>query len=263
MVKNLKISIITVAYNSMTTLVDTLQSVASQTHSEVEHILVDGGSTDGTSDLVAKYGAHLAIYISEPDRGIYDAMNKGLRVATGEIIGILNSDDFYVENSILEEVAGIFSENPSIDVLMGDIDFVKSDDLDKIVRKVSAGGFKPWMMRFGFMPPHPAIFIRKTAYDQIGSYNINFRIAADFDFLVRLYLKNSLKYKIYSRRLVRMRTGGVSTSGWRSNILIEKEMLSSLRLNEFYSCRLFLMLRLPIKFFKEILLVKALIFLKI
>jgi glycosyltransferase involved in cell wall biosynthesis len=263
MKKNLKISIITVAYNSSTTLINTLQSVANQTHPLVEHILVDGGSTDGTSHLVVKYGAHLANYISEPDLGIYDAMNKGLRLATGEVVGFLNSDDFYVDNNVLKVVADIFDENPNIDVLMGGIDFVQAENLENTVRKISASRFKPWMMRFGFMPPHPAVFIKKTAYESIGLFNLDYKIAADFDFLIRLFYKNSLEYKIHSHGFVRMRTGGVSTSGWRSKIIIEKEMLRALRLNEIYSCHLFLISRLPVKFFMEVLPIKILNFFKI
>lgn len=257
MTQALKISIITVAYNSAATLGDTLKSVAVQNHPEVEHILVDGGSIDGTSDLVSKNGGHLAKFISEPDRGIYDAMNKGLSLATGEIIGLLNSDDFYVRNNVLEEVASIFTANPDLDVVMGSIDFVEGGDLHRVVRRVTANKFSPWMMRFGFMPPHPAVFIRKSTYERIGPYKINYKIAADFELLVRLFLIDRAKYKIVPSLWVRMRTGGASTSGWHSKSVITKEMLMSLSENGIYSSRLILILRLPIKFFKEVFLTRV------
>jgi glycosyltransferase involved in cell wall biosynthesis len=253
---NSKISVITVAYNSYHTLGDTLKSVAFQTYLNVEHILIDGGSSDDTFSLVCKEGKHLTKYISEPDFGIFDAMNKGLNLATGEIIGFLNSDDFYIENNVLEEVARAFSENPNLDIVMGGIDFVHPSNLLKIVRKVDATGFYPWMMRFGFMPPHPSVFIKRSAYARIGSFNTKYKIGADFDLFVRLFMLDSAKYKAFQKRWVRMRTGGISTSGWSSMKIITQENLDSLMSHQIHSHYFILLLRLPVKFLRQVLLIR-------
>ena len=169
----LKISIITVSYNSATTIADTLRSVVTQTYPDIEHLIIDGQSSDQTMQVVnANYHSKL-IFNSEPDEGIYDAMNKGVRRATGEIIGILNSDDFYVHENVLNEVANSFLNDSTLDVVLGDVDFVKGGDLENSVRTYQASGFQTWMFRFGFMPPHPAVFVRKTAYERVGSYKMD------------------------------------------------------------------------------------------
>jgi len=250
----LKISVITVAYNSSATIETTLDSVQAQGYPELEYILVDGGSTDATLDVVRKYPELVTQLISEPDRGIYDAMNKGVQRATGEIIGILNSDDFYLHSHVLQEVADAFAADPALEVLMGDVDFVSDEDLDKPVRVYRATGFRPWMLRLGLMPPHPAVFVRKSAYERIGLYKLGYKIAADFDFLVRLLLIGGAKYQVSGARWVRMRTGGASTAGWRSNLISTREMLRSLRENDVFSCTPLLLLRLPIKFLRQVLL---------
>ncbi len=192
------------------------------------------------------------IFSSESDNGIYDAMNKGVERATGEVIGILNSDDFYVHENVLNEVATAFASDPTLDVLLGDVDFVKSGDLENPVRTYRGAGFKTWMFRLGFMPPHPAVFVRKTAYKRVGSYKTSYKIAADFDFLLRLLLIDGAKYQATGKHWVRMLTGGASTSGWRSNFVITKEMRRSLLENKVFSSMLMLLLRLPVKFFRQI-----------
>lgn len=216
--------------------------------------MVDGGSTDATLDVVRKYPELLTQLISEPDRGIYDAMNKGVQRATGEVVGILNSDDFYRHSRVLEEVADAFAADPALEVLLGDVDFVSDEDLNKPVRTYSATGFRPWMFRLGFMPPHPAIFIRKSAYERVGLYKLGYRIAADFDFLVRLLLIDRAKYRIAGSQWVRMRTGGASTAGWKSNLISTREMLRSLRENGVFSSMPMLLLRLPVKYIRQVFL---------
>jgi len=250
----LKISVITVAYNSSATIKATLDSVQAQGYPALEYILVDGGSTDATLDVVRKYPELVTQLISEPDRGIYDAMNKGIQRATGEVVGILNSDDFYRHAQVLQEVADAFAADPALEVLMGDVDFVADEDLNKPVRTYHATGFRPWMFRLGFMPPHPAIFIRKTAYERVGLYKLGYKIAADFDFLVRLLLLDRAKYRIAGTQWVRMRTGGVSTAGWKSNLTSTREMLRSLRENGVFSCLPMLLVRLPVKYIKQVFL---------
>ena len=252
----MKISVITVAYNSAHTIARTIESVTRQTYTDIEHLIIDGQSTDKTKQVVNEQCHPRLIFNSEADSGIYDAMNKGVERATGEVIGILNSDDFYANENVLSEVAEAFLTAPTLDVVLGDVDFVRSGDLEKPVRTYRASGFKTWMFRFGFMPPHPAVFVRKTAYARVGSYKIDYKIAADFDFLLRLLLKDGAKYKATGRHWVRMLTGGASTSGWRSNFVITKEMQRSLLENKVFSNIPMLLLRLPVKFFRQINLCK-------
>lgn len=216
--------------------------------------MVDGGSTDATLHVVRNYPGLVTQLISEPDRGIYDAMNKGVQRATGEVVGILNSDDFYRHSRVLQEVAEAFAADPELEVLMGDVDFVSDEDLQEPVRTYRATGFRPWMFRLGFMPPHPAIFIRKSAYERVGLYKLGYRIAADFDFLVRLLLIDRAKYRIAGTQWVRMRTGGASTAGWKSNLISTREMLRSLRENGVFSSMPMLLLRLPVKYIRQVFL---------
>lgn len=248
----MKISIVTVAYNSGATIETTLSSVEAQAYSHLEYIVVDGGSTDNTLSLVERYPSLVTKLISEPDQGIYDAMNKGVSQASGDIIGILNSDDFYAHPGVLNEVATVFLENPTVDVVLGDVDFVVDGDLKKTIRTYRAGCFKPWMFRFGMMPPHPAVFVRRSAYERVGLYKLGYRIAADFDFLVRLLMIDGASYHVANRHWVRMRTGGASTAGWRSNMVSTREMLRSLRENKVFSSLPMVLFRLPVKFFRQV-----------
>jgi glycosyltransferase involved in cell wall biosynthesis len=188
---------------------------------------------------------------SEPDGGIYDAMNKGVRRASGDIVAILNSDDFYVRPDVLSEVAALFENDPGLDAVLGDVDFVSISDLALPIRSVRAARFKPWMFRFGFMPPHPAVFVRMSAYKRVGLYKLNYKIAADFDFLVRLLLIDGAKYHATGKHCVRMLAGGASTSSWRSNLIITREMRRSLRENGVFSTLAMLLSRLPVKYFSQ------------
>lgn len=249
----MKFSIITVAYNSEATIRGTVESIAGQSYKNYEHLVIDGASTDQTVNVVQNLSTSQLRLISEPDNGLYDAMNKGIRYAAGEIIGILNSDDFYVHSNVLSEVANAFSLDPSLDVVLGDVDFVESSNVSKPVRIYRAKGFKPWMFRFGLMPPHPAVFVRKSAYERVGNYKLGYKIAADFDLLVRLLSISGAKYSIAGQHWVRMRIGGASTTGWRSNFIITREMQRSLKENNIFSCIPMLLIRLPIKFIGQIL----------
>ena len=213
----MKISVITVSYNSSATLGDTLQSVAAQTHPEVEHILIDGGSTDSTSDLVNQFGRHLAKYVSEPDQGIYDAMNKGLALATGDIVGFINSDDLFFESDTLAKIASAFSD-ADIDAVYGDIVMVDPVKLQIIHRYWRPGMFRQGAFAHGWMVPHPTLYVRRETLMATGGFNLSYRLQADFDLELRLFELMSVRSMYLPSTLVRMRMGGATTGSLR-NIL--------------------------------------------
>ena len=243
----MKVSIITVCYNSEATIRDTIESVLEQTHLDIEYIIIDGASSDETLPIINSYGNKISKFISEEDKGIYDAMNKGVEVATGEIIGILNSDDFYENNEVISSVVKSLEFNSTSDIVFGNIVFVKPDQLDNIVRHYDAKHFKPWKLKFGWMPPHPATFIRKNAYNTVGLYSLNYKISADYEMFVRLFLLHQLKFTYIDEVLVRMRSGGVSTSGISSNILLNTEIVSACRSNGIYTNIFMVLTKIPFK----------------
>ena len=248
----MKVSIITVVYNSRNTIGCAIDSVLTQTYNDIEYIIVDGVSTDGTIEKVLGYGNSIDKFISEPDEGIYDAMNKGISLSSGDIIGILNSDDFYLHENVIQEVVDTLASNPDVEMLLSNVDFVCPDNLIRPVRFYSSFNFSHWKMRFGFMPPHPAAFIKSSAYEKVGSYKLGYGISADFEWFVRALVVKHLPYVKLNQTLVRMREGGVSTSGFKSYWLSSKEQLSALRVNSIYSNMLFVLARLPIKFFHKV-----------
>jgi len=213
----MKISVITVAYNSANTLRDTLHSVAAQTHPEIEHILIDGGSTDGTADLVRQHGGHLARYVSEPDRGIYDAMNKGLYLATGDVIGFLNSDDMFAEPCSLAEIANSF-DAADVDAVYGDIVMVDPLQLHMVRRYWRPGPFKAGACARGWMAPHPTLYVRRDILQSTGGFNLDYSLQSDFDLELRLFECMKIRAKYMPRTIVRMRLGGATTGSLR-NIL--------------------------------------------
>lgn len=224
----MKISIITVSYNAAGTIRDTIDSVLRQSYDQVEYIIVDGASSDGTRDIVESYRDQLSGYISEPDNGLYDAMNKGLNMATGDIIGILNADDFYEHDQVLSNVVAKM-EDDQADALFADLVYVNDEDLEKVVRYYPGKGFTPQKMLSGNMPPHPTFFLRKRFYDEYGDFDTSYEICADFDLMVRFFHKARGKYTYLPETIVRMRTGGNSTNGIQSTLTINKEMLKACR----------------------------------
>lgn len=228
---DLRVSVITVCFQSAGTIERSLASVASQSWVNREHIVIDGGSTDGTIGIVERYRDKLACLVSEPDGGIYDAMNKGLARASGDVVVFLNSDDWYVDEHALETAMSCFSD-PSVDVVFGDVDFVHAADPIKVVRRYRTTPFRPELLSAGWMPPHPALFIRKPVLDRVGPFKTSYRIAGDFDLVVRVFRDRSIRHTHLRRVLVRMQTGGASTAGLKSTILLNKEMMRSLRENE-------------------------------
>lgn len=242
----MKLSVITVSYNAAKTIGDTLESVAAQTCPEVEHIVVDGASGDGTMEVVRRQGAHLACAISEPDQGIYDAMNKGLARATGDIVGILNADDVYADDRVLQDVVAAF-EKEQLDALYGDVLVVDRIDTGKVIRRYNSGRFRPSRIGYGWMPAHPGLFVRKSIYDRFGNYRTDYMIASDYEFVARIFRDDTLRHQHMARVVVRMRHGGVSTQGWRNSLVLNSEVLRACRENNIHSNWFKLLSKYPAK----------------
>jgi glycosyltransferase involved in cell wall biosynthesis len=221
---SLKISIITVVFNRVRTIERAINSVLQQTYSNIEYIIVDGASTDSTMTVIEKYRQKIHTIVSEKDKGMYDALNKGIQLATGDIVGILHADDEFTNETILEQIAETFQQNKNILCVYGDVGFVKEDKPGKIIRYYSSSIFKPALFKYGFMPAHPAFFCYKKMFDLYGYYRIDMDIAADFDLLLRFLKKENLPFLYIPRMLVRMNTGGKSTRGLQSTIKINKEL---------------------------------------
>ena len=242
----MKISLITVTYNSSKTLKTTLESILNQLHTDYEYIVVDGASKDNTVALLKEYEPKFKNnikWISEPDKGLYDAMNKGIRMATGDVIGILNSDDFFTSNDILRQVSEALEKNKNLDAVYGDIHFVNPDNLEKCIRYYSSKVFKRGLMRLGFMPAHPSFYMRKACFEKYGLYKTDYKIAADFEYLLRVIFKHKIRTQYIPVDMVTMRTGGASTSGLKSHMKIMKEHLKAFRENEIYTNAFLLSLR--------------------
>ena len=240
------ISIITVCRNSRGVIGTCLESVAGQTHPAVEHIVVDGASTDGTQAVVERF-PHVAKLVSEPDTGLYDAMNKGIAMATGEVVGILNSDDFYPNADVIAKVAKEF-DSPAVDATIGDIAFVARNDLQRITRHCSAKGWNIEKFKGGVMPPHPAFFVRRRHYEQLGAYRTDYQISADFELLVRFLHNARLHYRYVPETLVLMRSGGASNASIGKRLLLNSETLRACRENGIDTN----VLRLCLRYFSKI-----------
>jgi glycosyltransferase involved in cell wall biosynthesis len=204
-----KVSIITVCLNNVDTLEDTVRSVAAQTYSNIEYIVVDGQSTDGTLSLIEKYKGSISKFVSEKDKGIYFAINKGIQMATGDIIGLLHGDDFYDSDTIISDVVHAF-EKSGADCVYGDLQFVDRANPEKVTRNWISGQYKPNMFLKGWMPPHPAFFIKKSCIDKYGDYNTSLYQASDYEFMLRMIHKHQIKVSYLPKVLVKMKTGGAS-----------------------------------------------------
>ncbi|WP_300492999.1 glycosyltransferase family 2 protein [uncultured Methylophaga sp.] len=210
----MKISIITVCFNSAKTISDTINSVASQDYPAIEHIIVDGASTDDTVDILEK-APSVAHFVSEPDKGIYDAMNKGIAMATGDVVGILNADDFYLNKSVISQIAQIFN-NEDVDACYADLVYVKETDTNKIIRYWRSQPFKPGLFLKGWMPAHPTFFVRKSVYQQHGLFNLNYRIAADVEMLFRLLEVKRINTVYLPETIIKMRLGGTTNKSLKN-----------------------------------------------
>lgn len=248
----MKISIVTATYNCASSVADCLASVAGQVYADVEHVVIDGASTDGTLEVLQAHRDSLAVLVSEPDSGIYGALNKGIALATGEVVGVLHADDIFCSTDTLIAVASVFEREPSIDIVFGDVVYTGLANPNKILRFYSGVRFASWKLRFGFMPPHTATFFRKSIFDRHGSYRSDYMSAGDFEFFVRTIFKCKVKYFYLKKTIVNMRVGGMSTSGWKSHKRTSIEFLRALRENGVYSNLFFIILRLPIKYFEKL-----------
>jgi glycosyltransferase len=225
----MKLSIITATYNSSATVRDTLDSIRRQQGAEIEHIIVDGGSKDETLAIVRQF-PHVSKVVSEKDKGIYDAMNKGIRLATGDVIGILNSDDIYADDTVLADVAAAFADDRVMTVY-ADLQYVHAHDIQKVQRNWKSGPFKPRNFYYGWMPPHPTFFVRRTVYEQAGVFNLDMRSAADYELMLRVLLRMGMSAHYIPRVIVKMRTGGMSNASLWNRLRANKEDRLAWRLN--------------------------------
>ena len=226
----MNISIITVVWNNKDIIKDAIDSVLNQTYEDIEYIIIDGASNDGTVEVVQSYGEKITKFVSEPDKGLYDAMNKGIKLATGDVVGILNSDDFYIDEFVIEKIVKVFEEK-EVDCLFADLVYVKPDNLKKTVRHYDSSHFRPEKFAYGWMPAHPTFFVKRSAYEKYGLFKTDYKIAADYELLVRFLYKYDLKYFYLQEVIIKMRMGGVSTSGLKSSWILNEENIRACREN--------------------------------
>ena len=248
----MKYSVVTVSFNSAKTLRDTIQSVLSQSYPDIEYIIVDGKSKDNTVDIIKEYEPKFngrMRWISEPDNGLYDAMNKGICMATGDIVGIINSDDFYHRTDVIEQVAKAFQDK-AVQAVYGDVRFVNPENLDKTVRYYSSKNFSLRRFRYGFMPAHPTFFTYRGYFEEWGYYKTDYKIAADYELLTRFLYTHRLKSKYLHLDFMKMRLGGASTASIKSNVLLNKEIVRACKENGIWTCMPLLFLKYFVKVFE-------------
>lgn len=247
--RQMKVSIITATYNSAATLRDTLESVLAQTYQDIEYIIVDGLSSDGTQAIVKEYEPRFdgrLRLISEADKGLYDAMNKGLRMATGDIVGVLNSDDLFYDKNVVADVVRTFNEN-DIDCVYGDLEFVAANDIHKVVRKWRGSQYKPGAFQRGWHPAHPTFYCRRSCYEKYGGFDLNLKVSADFDLMLRFLGKHKLRNKYIARNFIWMRAGGESNGSIKRIIQGNNNILRSFKKNGYHVTHFYLVRRLTPK----------------
>lgn len=228
---DLKISVITAVYNRAGSIVQAIQSVQDQSWPNVEHVVIDGASTDGTLQVLQSCLNRQTVWLSEPDGGIYDALNKGFARATGDVIGLMHSDDFFADNHVLERVASAFAD-PAIDAVYGDLDYVAKDSTSRIIRRWRPGAYHPAKLARGWMPPHPTLYLRRSVVERWGGYDTQFRIAADYDAILRYFGQGQIRAAYLPHVLVKMRVGGESNRSLPSIWLKTREDYTALRRNK-------------------------------
>ena len=248
----MKVSIVTAAYNSARTLDDAMKSVLSKTYHDIEYIVIDGCSTDTTVSVIQKYEPLFEgrlKWVSEKDGGIYDAMNKGIQMATGDVVGILNSDDYFTSCDVIERMVAAF-EDQSLDAVYGDIHFIHDGEPDKCVRYYSSKPFRPLWLRFGFMPAHPSFYCRRGVYERAGLYKTDYQIGSDYEMMVRLFLVHHINAKYLPMDFVTMRTGGASTRNVKSRLQLIKDDVRGCRENGIYTNSLMISMKFLYKIFE-------------
>lgn len=226
----LKISVITAVHNNRETISAALDSALGQSGVDIELVVIDGGSTDGTLDVLRSYADRLHVLVSEPDRGIYDALNKGIQRASGEVVGFLHSDDLFADADVLSRIAAAFAD-PGVGAVYGDLLYVRKDNPDQVVRYWRSGEFSGRRLGWGWMPPHPTLYVRRRVYEQHGLFDTSFRIAADYDFILRALGQNRVGVRYIPEVLVKMRVGGASNRSLRNIVQKSNEDLRALRRN--------------------------------
>ncbi|QFT48726.1 PGL/p-HBAD biosynthesis glycosyltransferase (plasmid) [Roseivivax sp. THAF40] len=226
----MKISIVTAVYNRLTTIDEALDSVAAQSHADIEHVIQDGGSSDGTVCAITARQDPLISFTSEPDFGIYDAINRGISRATGDVIGLMHSDDFFADECVLARVADILSDS-TIDGVYGDLDYVHATDPSRIIRRWRSGAYNSSLLRKGWMPPHPTLYLRRDVFERHGVYDTSFRIAADYDAMLRYLVKGQIKLAYIPEVMVKMRVGGESNRSLRKILQKSREDYRAIRRN--------------------------------
>ena len=248
----MKISIVTAAFNSASTIEDTMRSVLAQTYQDIEYIVVDGASTDGSQQLLSRYeqlfGGRMR-WISEKDHGIYDAMNKGLRMATGDVVGTLNSDDYFTSHDVLQRVAEAMADGQT-DAVYGDIHFVRDGEPDRCTRYYSSRRFHPRWLRFGFMPAHPSFYARRAVFQKAGLYKTDYALGADYEMMVRLFRVHKISSRYLPLDFVTMRTGGASTRNVHSKLQLIRDDVRACRENGIYTNAVMVSLKFLYKMFE-------------
>jgi len=226
----MRITIVTAVFNAQATIADALRSVADQSHPDIEHLVMDGGSTDGTIDAIQSSDCDRITLVREPDDGIYDALNKGILRATGEVVGLVHADDFFAHPDVIKQVAAAFSD-PQVDAVYGDLDYVAATDTTRIIRHWKAGEYRPARLKWGWMPPHPTLFLRRRVFERHGLYDTRFRIAADYEAILRYFGKGGVRAVYLPEVLVKMRVGGESNRNLERIWTKSREDYAALRQN--------------------------------
>jgi glycosyltransferase involved in cell wall biosynthesis len=247
----LKVSIITVSFNSAKTIADTIESVLGQDFPQIEYIVVDGGSSDGTVEIIKQYEDRIAYWVSEKDRGMYDAMNKGIALATGDVIGILNSDDVYMNTHVISELMELM-QTKRAQVVFADLILVDQDHPQKVLRYYDSGHFHPNKFKYGWMPAHPTVFVKRELYEAVGKFSTTYQIAADYEMLIRILAIQRARYAYLPKPVVRMRSGGASTAGLSRNWILNQEIVRACKENGIYSNMAMLLLKLPFKLWGKV-----------
>ena len=227
----MKISIITVVYNNEKTIKDAIQSVLGQTYKNIEYVIIDGNSKDNTVNLIKEFKDQLGYFVSEKDNGLYDAMNKGIQACTGDVIGILNSDDLYQDSQVIAAVMEEFKNDKVLDIVYGDLVYVKSNDTNTIVRNWKSKEYYKRFFENANVPPHPALFVRSKVYKEAGLFDLQFKLAADYELMLRMFKKHNFKSKYINRLIIKMRLGGATNQSYTNIVNQNKEILKAWKVN--------------------------------